>query len=90
MGEAINEKQCFCRSEDECPPKGTIDLYKCSGMPMLASLPHFFMTDPKLLEGIASGLNPNKDQHGIYMFFEIVSNRNRWKTRTLSLIALSD
>lgn len=71
MGEKVNEKKCFCRSEDECPPKGTIDLFKCSGMPMIASLPHFYKAE-KLLDGIESGLNPNKEQHGIEMLFEIV------------------
>lgn len=76
MGEAINEKKCFCRSEDECPPKGTIDLYKCSGMPMIASLPHFLLADKSLLEGIASGLNPDKEKHGISMLFEIVSHHS--------------
>lgn len=71
MGEKINEKQCFCRSDDECPPKGTIDLFTCSGMPMIASLPHFYKAE-QLLDGIESGLKPNKEQHGIEMLFEIV------------------
>lgn len=73
MGEDINIKQCFCRDEDTCPPKGTIDLFKCSGSPMFASLPHFYLADPKLLEGIESGLNPKKEIHGIAMLVEIVS-----------------
>lgn len=72
MGEDVNIKQCYCRGEDECPPKGTIDLYKCSGMPMIASLPHFYLADEKLLQGIESGLSPNEEHHGIYMLFEIV------------------
>lgn len=71
LGEKVNEKQCFCRSENECPPKGTIDLFKCNGMPMIASLPHFYKAE-QLLEGIESGLNPSKEQHGIDMLFEIV------------------
>lgn len=71
MGEKVNEKQCFCRSENECPPKGTVDLFKCSGMPIIASLPHFYKAE-QLLEGIESGLNPNKEQHGIEMLFETV------------------
>lgn len=73
MGEDINVKKCFCRDEDTCPPKGTIDLFRCSGSPMFASLPHFYLADPKLLAGIESGLNPNKQKHGISMLVEIVS-----------------
>lgn len=72
MGDDINVKQCFCRDEDTCPPKGTIDLFRCSGIPMIASLPHFYLADD-LLNGIESGLNPNIDDHGIFMNFEIVS-----------------
>lgn len=75
LGEDGNVKQCFCRDIDDvnsCPPTGTIDLFRCSGVPMLASLPHFYMADPKLLEGIESGLNPSKEKHGIELLFEIV------------------
>lgn len=28
----INVKQCFCRDEDTCPPKGTFDLFRCGGV----------------------------------------------------------
>lgn len=70
---AANTKQCFCRAEDECPPKGTIDLYKCAGTPMFMSMPHFYMGDEKLINNIESGLNPDKEKHGIYLMFEGVS-----------------
>lgn len=72
MGEDVNEKKCFCRDEDTCPPKGTIDLFRCGGSPMFASLPHFYLADPKLLAKVESGLNPNKAEHGIEMLVEIV------------------
>lgn len=72
MGAEMNIKKCFCRDEDTCPPKGMIDLFKCSGSPMFASLPHFYLTDPKVLAGIESGLNPNEEEHGIAMLVEIV------------------
>lgn len=32
IGSPINIKNCFCREEDECPPKGAIDLFRCNGM----------------------------------------------------------
>lgn len=65
--------EIFVTNSKICKSKGTIDLFKCSGSPMFASLPHFFLTDPKLLEGIESGLNPSKEKHGITMLVEIVS-----------------
>lgn len=39
---------------------------------MYASLPHFYKAE-QLLEGIGSGLHPNKKDHGIEMMLEIVS-----------------
>lgn len=75
MGEDLNVKKCFCRDEDNCPAKGSIDLFRCTGVPMLSSLPHFLLAD-ELLEGIESGLNPNKEEHGIFMNFEIVSRQS--------------
>lgn len=70
FNEEVNKKQCFCRDEGECPPAGTIDLFKCAGSPMFMSLPHFYLADKKLLENIESGLSPDKEKHGIYLMFE--------------------
>lgn len=39
---------------------------------MIASLPHFYNAE-KLLDGIASGLRPNKKDHGIRILLETVS-----------------
>lgn len=38
---------------------------------MIASMPHFFKGDPKLLEDV-EGLEPSEEKHGIYIDFEIV------------------
>lgn len=74
IGSDVNVKECFCRDPPNgCPPKGTFDLFRCVGSPMMGSLPHFYKADPKLLGNIASGLNPNEEQHGIFIHFEIVS-----------------
>lgn len=27
-----NAKKCFCRDENTCPPKGTFDMYRCTGV----------------------------------------------------------
>lgn len=40
---------------------------------MYASLPHFYKAE-QLLNGIESGLHPNKKNHGIEMKLEIVSD----------------
>lgn len=72
LNNPVNQKECFCRNPGECPPAGTIDLYRCSETPMIASHAHFYLGDPKLLENIDSGLNPNKADHGIQLLFEIV------------------
>lgn len=72
MGSDMNIKKCFCRDEDTCPPRGTIDLFRCGGLPMIASLPHFLSAE-QLLAGIESGLNPDKEKHGIQMLVELVS-----------------
>lgn len=40
---------------------------------MIASLPHFYKAE-QLLNGIASGLNPNQQDHGVEVLLESVSN----------------
>lgn len=42
------------------------------GIPMIATLPHFYKAE-QLLDGIESGLNPNKTFHELYIYLEIVS-----------------
>lgn len=66
---------CYC-PDGECPLKGTMDLFPCVGTPLIASMPHFLHGDPSLLENIASGLNPEKDKHIIYIDMETVNNMN--------------
>lgn len=56
------------------PSIGTFDMFPCIGAPMLGSQPHFYDSDPWLLDNFASGLNPNKKDHAIFMHFETASN----------------
>nr|AOT85638.1 sensory neuron membrane protein 1E [Mayetiola destructor] len=73
IGSEQNTKECFCRDfPDDCPKKGTFDLFPCVGAPMFGSLPHFFNADPSLLDNI-EGLSPNKEEHAIFMHFETLS-----------------
>lgn len=75
LSDENNNKECFCRDPpDGCPPKGTFDLFRCVGSPLFGSLPHFYNADPELLNNFASGLNPNKKDHDIFMHFELVSS----------------
>lgn len=32
LSDDLNAKKCFCRDENTCPPKGTFDMYRCSGV----------------------------------------------------------
>ena len=50
---------CFCETPDTCLKKGLFDLSKCVGAPIIASLPHMYLTDEMYRKNV-SGLNPNK------------------------------
>lgn len=71
MSKNENEK-CYCYTPDTCLKKGVIDLYKCSGVPIYASLPHFYDSDESYLKGV-KGLHPNETEHRIKILFEPVS-----------------
>ncbi|XP_075885843.1 scavenger receptor class B member 1 isoform X1 [Nelusetta ayraudi] len=56
-----NEGFCPCRQS------GLLNVSSCRfGAPMFISQPHFFNGDPKLLDYV-NGLNPNKDEHGLFI-----------------------
>lgn len=70
--QADENLHCFC-SDGECPVKGTMDLFPCVGVPLVASMPHFLNGDPSLFENVASGINPIKEEHEIYVDLELVT-----------------
>lgn len=47
---------------------------RVTGSPLIATLPHFYKAE-QLLDGIESGLDPNKTFHELYVHLEIVSLR---------------
>lgn len=67
---AINpENKCFCRKE-HCLKPGLIDVTDCYyGFPIALSYPHFYQSDPSLLEAL-EGLEPKKELHGSYFFIQ--------------------
>ncbi|XP_064073186.1 sensory neuron membrane protein 1-like [Vanessa tameamea] len=74
IGDFANDPalHCFCEDPNKCPPKGLMDLAKCIGIPMYASLPHFYDCDPEILNNI-KGLNPDVNEHEIAIDFEPIT-----------------
>ncbi|EFN65311.1 Scavenger receptor class B member 1 [Camponotus floridanus] len=67
---AVNpENKCFCR-QGHCLKSGLIDVTDCYyGFPIALSYPHFYKSDPSLLEAV-EGLQPTKDLHESYFFIQ--------------------
>nr|WJJ63367.1 sensory neuron membrane protein 1b [Pachyrhinus yasumatsui] len=63
------DQKCYCRTPDTCLKKGLLDLSKCLGVPIIATLPHFLHTDESYL-GEIRGLEPDVDKHGLRVLFE--------------------
>ncbi|XP_044254441.1 sensory neuron membrane protein 1 [Tribolium madens] len=63
------DEKCYCPTPDTCLKKGIMDLFKCAGVPVYVSLPHFYESDESYVKGVV-GLNPNKEDHGIQILFE--------------------
>lgn len=51
------ELSCFCEAEDKCLKRGLYDMFKCLGLPLVGSLPHFYKADESYLEQVI-GLSP--------------------------------
>ncbi|XP_050507504.1 sensory neuron membrane protein 1-like [Diabrotica virgifera virgifera] len=62
-------EKCYCYTPDTCLKKGLMDLYKCAGVPIYVSMPHFYDSDESYVKGV-KGLNPNKKEHEISILFE--------------------
>ncbi|XP_068144124.1 sensory neuron membrane protein 1-like [Drosophila tropicalis] len=67
----FREPNVCCRSSKDWI-SGTVDLEKCTGTPMLASLPHFLKSD-LLPDRLVDGLMPNTGRHSSGMVFERIS-----------------
>nr|AUF73093.1 sensory neuron membrane protein [Anoplophora chinensis] len=63
------DEKCYCPTPETCLKKGIMDLYKCIGVPIYVSLPHFYETHESYLKGV-KGLRPDKSKHEIIILFE--------------------
>lgn len=68
--------KAYCRENGSCPIQGTLDLFNCLGIPIIATLPHFLDTHPSLLANIQSGLQPDRRAHEITCSMELVRGKN--------------
>ncbi|KAJ3631491.1 hypothetical protein MTP99_012614 [Tenebrio molitor] len=66
------DEKCYCPTPETCLKKGLMDLFKCAGVPIYVSLPHFYESDESYVHGV-KGLNPNKKDHGIQILFESIT-----------------
>ncbi|XP_034935416.1 scavenger receptor class B member 1-like isoform X2 [Chelonus insularis] len=63
------ENKCFCR-QGRCLPPGLVDVTDCYyGFPIALSYPHFYKSDPSLLEAV-EGLSPVQKDHESYFFIQ--------------------
>ncbi|KAF2882140.1 hypothetical protein ILUMI_24021, partial [Ignelater luminosus] len=59
-----------CQCAGECLPYGMVNLSSCRyGLPIFASLPHFYGADPVYLDSV-EGLHPDRDKHEVYIILE--------------------
>lgn len=63
--------RCYCRDTAHCPVNGTLDLYPCYKFPMTATKPHFMDADESVVEKV-TGLTPNRANHSVELFLEMV------------------
>lgn len=82
---------CYClEAPDKCPRAGTMDLFQCIATPIVISLPHFYKADPEILKELGTGLNPNKEEHAVFLHFESVSFNSPLKQYFLCFINFVD
>ncbi|XP_043092934.1 platelet glycoprotein 4 [Puntigrus tetrazona] len=73
---AVNpDNQCYCTDPvitRNCTTAGLLDLTPCRGTPVFLSLPHFLYGSNDLHQGVI-GLNPNFDEHSIFLDVEPIT-----------------
>nr|AMA98188.1 chemosensory protein [Blattella germanica] len=71
FGDITNDEnlKCFCTTPSTCLKRGVHDITRCTGIPLVVSLPHFFLADEEYQDGVI-GLNPVQEKHQILLQFE--------------------
>lgn len=69
------DNHCYCTEtviSKNCTVAGLLDVTSCRGIPIYISLPHFLFGSENLLQGV-EGLNPNFDEHSIFLDVEPIT-----------------
>ncbi|KAK9976063.1 hypothetical protein ABG768_021280 [Culter alburnus] len=73
---AVNpDNQCYCKDTvltKNCTMAGLLDMTPCRGTPVFISLPHFLYGSNDLVQAV-TGLNPNFDEHSIFLDVEPIT-----------------
>nr|AND94632.1 Cd36 [Ctenopharyngodon idella]UAT16708.1 cluster determinant 36 [Ctenopharyngodon idella] len=73
---AVNpDNQCYCTNTvitKNCTMAGLLDMTPCRGTPVFISLPHFLYGTSDLVQAM-TGLNPNFDEHSIFVDVEPIT-----------------
>lgn len=62
---------CECDIYSQCTPHGTLNMYPCLDIFVLGSLPHFYLTDPSMLNTL-DGMEPKEHAHKAGIYFDLV------------------
>ena len=67
------DNECYCphlkKRPERCSIRGTMDLTGCVNAPLVLSAPHFMGTEPNLAD-LVEGMEPDKNKHEFFMYFE--------------------
>ncbi|XP_073694991.1 platelet glycoprotein 4 [Garra rufa] len=69
------DNMCYCTDRvltKNCTTAGLLDLTACRGTPVFISLPHFLYGSEDLHQGVV-GMNPNVDEHSIFLDVEPIT-----------------
>ncbi|XP_048013123.1 platelet glycoprotein 4 [Megalobrama amblycephala] len=73
---AVNpDNKCYCTNDvftKNCTMAGLLDMTPCRGTPVFISLPHFLYGSNDLAQAV-TGLNPNFDEHSIFLDVEPIT-----------------
>nr|APZ81421.1 sensory neuron membrane protein 1b [Adelphocoris lineolatus] len=72
LGDMSSNPKDVCYCIKKCYKKGTVDLTKCQGAPLVGTLPHFYLADESYLDGVI-GMKPDREKHQITFIMEPIT-----------------